>query len=122
MMPKMDEEGPETTCAHRVKSVPNLNGQFAESASQRKGYRVKLWVSSTTTSSSSGGFGGMGAAIEMKSLGYQNILIVDREDDQVAPGMSTGIPASPWTSRPPRIRTGSSRIRTGHGYFPPARR
>ncbi len=27
------------------------------------------------------GFGGMGAAIEMKSLGYQNILIVDREDD-----------------------------------------
>ena len=27
------------------------------------------------------GFGGMGAAIEMKSLGYDNILIVDREDD-----------------------------------------
>jgi len=27
------------------------------------------------------GFGGMGAAIEMKRLGYDNILIVDREDD-----------------------------------------
>lgn len=27
------------------------------------------------------GFGGMGAAIQLKRLGYQNILIVDREDD-----------------------------------------
>ncbi|MGH3968956.1 MAG: NAD(P)-binding protein, partial [Mycobacterium sp.] len=27
------------------------------------------------------GFGGIGAAIQLKRLGYDNILIVDREDD-----------------------------------------
>src|ERR1700728_2409452 len=27
------------------------------------------------------GFGGIGAAIQLSSLGYENILIVDREDD-----------------------------------------
>ena len=27
------------------------------------------------------GFGGMGAAIQLKELGYENILILDREDD-----------------------------------------
>ena len=27
------------------------------------------------------GFGGIGAAIELKRLGYDDLLIVDREDD-----------------------------------------
>ena len=27
------------------------------------------------------GFGGIGAAIQLKKLGYENILILDREDD-----------------------------------------
>jgi cation diffusion facilitator CzcD-associated flavoprotein CzcO len=46
------------------------------------------------------GFGGMGAAIELKRQGYDNILIVDREDDLGGtwhvnhyPGLAVDIPS-----------------------------
>ena len=50
------------------------------------------------------GFGGIGAAIEMKRLGYQKILIVDREDDLGGtwhvnryPGLAVDQPATTYS-------------------------
>ena len=61
------------------------------------------------------GFGGIGAAIQLNRLGYDNIVIVDREDDLGGtwhvnryPGLSVDQPS-------PRFPTGSNRTRTGRG-------
>lgn len=50
------------------------------------------------------GFGGMGAAIELKRLGYQNMLIVDREDDLGGtwhvnryPGLAVDVPSTTYS-------------------------
>lgn len=50
------------------------------------------------------GFGGMGAAIKLKKLGYDNILIVDREDDLGGtwhvnhyPGLAVDIPSATYS-------------------------
>lgn len=50
------------------------------------------------------GFGGIGAAIQLKKLGYQNILIVDRESDLGGtwhvnryPGLACDIPSSTYS-------------------------
>ena len=50
------------------------------------------------------GFGGMGAAIQLKRLGYDNILIVDREDDLGGtwhvnryPGLAVDLPATTYS-------------------------
>ncbi len=58
------------------------------------------------------GFGGMGAAIQLKKMGYENILIVDREDDLGGtwhvnhyPGLAVDIPSptySYWFEPNPR--------------------
>ena len=61
------------------------------------------------------GFGGMGAAIQLWRLGYDNLLILEREDDLGGtwhvnryPGLAVDIPSSP-------TRTRSSPTRTGRG-------
>ena len=50
------------------------------------------------------GFGGMGAAIQLKKMGYDNILIVDREDDLGGtwhvnhyPGLAVDIPSPTYS-------------------------
>ena len=50
------------------------------------------------------GFGGIGAAIQLKRLGYENILIVDREDDLGGtwhvnryPGLACDIPSTTYS-------------------------
>jgi len=50
------------------------------------------------------GFGGMGAAIQLKELGYENILILDREDDLGGtwhvnhyPGLAVDIPSPTYS-------------------------
>jgi cation diffusion facilitator CzcD-associated flavoprotein CzcO len=50
------------------------------------------------------GFGGIGAAIQLKKLGYENLLIVDREDDLGGtwhvnryPGLAVDIPSSTYS-------------------------
>ncbi|MGH3561594.1 MAG: FAD-dependent oxidoreductase, partial [Mycobacterium sp.] len=50
------------------------------------------------------GFGGIGTAIQLRRLGYENILIVDREDDlggtwQVNryPGLAVDIPSPTYS-------------------------
>jgi cyclohexanone monooxygenase len=50
------------------------------------------------------GFGGIGAAIQLKKLGYQNLLIVDRENDLGGtwhvnryPGLACDIPSSTYS-------------------------
>ncbi|ABM13906.1 Cyclohexanone monooxygenase [Mycolicibacterium vanbaalenii PYR-1] len=50
------------------------------------------------------GFGGMGAAIQLKKMGYDNILIVDREDDLGGtwhvnhyPGLAVDIPSATYS-------------------------
>ncbi|MBV5243537.1 NAD(P)/FAD-dependent oxidoreductase [Mycolicibacterium sp. PAM1] len=50
------------------------------------------------------GFGGMGAAIQLKKMGYENILIVDREDDLGGtwhvnhyPGLAVDIPSPTYS-------------------------
>lgn len=50
------------------------------------------------------GFGGMGAAIQLKRLGYENILILDREDDLGGtwhvnhyPGLAVDIPSPTYS-------------------------
>jgi cyclohexanone monooxygenase len=50
------------------------------------------------------GFGGMGAAIQLKKLGYENILILDREDDLGGtwhvnhyPGLAVDIPSPTYS-------------------------
>ena len=50
------------------------------------------------------GFGGIGAAIQLKKLGYENILIVDREDDLGGtwhvnryPGLAVDIPSTTYS-------------------------
>ena len=61
------------------------------------------------------GFGGIGAAIQLNRLGYENFVILDREDDLGGTWHVNRYPAWPSTFRPPRTRTGSSRTRTGRG-------
>ena len=34
------------------------------------------------------GFGGIGAAIQLKRLGFQNFVLLDREDDLAEPGVN----------------------------------
>ena len=50
------------------------------------------------------GFGGMGAAIQLKKMGYDNILIVDREDDLGGtwhvnhyPGLAVDVPTTTYS-------------------------
>jgi FAD binding domain-containing protein len=60
------------------------------------------------------GFGGIGAAIQLSRLGYDNVLIWAER------GTSTTTRALLSTSRRPRFRTGLSRTRPGRGCMPPA--
>ena len=53
------------------------------------------------------GFGGMGAAIEMKEPRYDNILIVDRRTTSADVARQPLPPVSRSTSRPPPTPTGS---------------
>src|SRR3954462_10797565 len=50
------------------------------------------------------GFGGIAAAIQLKRLGYEKLLIVDREDDLGGtwhvnhyPGLSVDVPSTPYS-------------------------
>ena len=50
------------------------------------------------------GFGGMGAAIQLKKMGYEDILILDREDDLAGtwhvnryPGLAVDIPSPTYS-------------------------
>ncbi|MGB3170322.1 MAG: NAD(P)-binding protein, partial [Rhodococcus sp. (in: high G+C Gram-positive bacteria)] len=50
------------------------------------------------------GFGGMGASIQLKRMGYENILILDREDDLGGtwhvnhyPGLAVDIPSPTYS-------------------------
>ena len=63
------------------------------------------------------GFGGIGAAIELNRLGYDNIVIVDREDDLGGtwhvnhyPGLTVDVPSTTYSywSSPTRTGRGAS--------------
>ena len=50
------------------------------------------------------GFGGLGAAIQLRRLGYRDLLILDREDDLGGtwhvnryPGLAVDIPSSTYS-------------------------
>ena len=52
------------------------------------------------------GFGGIGTAIQLKKLGYENLLIVDREDDLGGtwhvnryPGLARDLPSTSYSYR-----------------------
>ncbi len=68
------------------------------------------------------GFGGIGAAIQLKRLGFDNIVILDREDDLGGTWHVNHYPGIASTSRPPPTRTGSSPTPAGHGCSPRAAR
>ena len=50
------------------------------------------------------GFGGIGTAIQLKKLGYENLLILDREDDLGGtwhvnryPGLACDVPSNTYS-------------------------